>query len=394
MTINYIDVPFELKSSQELDDGYFRFEGLASTFSTDLGNDRIEPGAFRESIAKNKPVILFQHDQSSPIGVTDEIRETMDGLFIKARLPKDDELVKGRIIPQMKIGSLNSMSIGFRMSQDDFEFDDGVRVIKRLQLPEVSLVTFPMNPEAKVTGFKSVAAAKDLPLASEDCQWDQEATLTRLREITGSEERPSEQYKSAFFWHDTSKTDDFTSYHLPFADVIDGKLTAVPRGVNAAFAAMSDAQGGITIPASDRPAVQSVINDYRKKMKMNSGARTEKEKCFYTIGEVKKIKTLREFETLLRNTGCFSRDAATYITSQYSLKQSESEKEEDTDVNTKDLACTQGEPAEPINEIYPVLEAQLLQMKLNQTLRRITTKNQKGLEHVSRKNSNDGGGHC
>jgi HK97 family phage prohead protease len=149
-----LDVPFEIKNFQQDDDDFFRFSGLASTFKKDLGNDIIMPGAFQESISKTKPIILFQHNQSEPIGVTDVINENSEGLFLEGRLPKDDDLVRGRVIPQMKVGSLKTMSIGFRMSRDDFEIKDGVRIIKRVDLPEVSLVTFPMNPGAKVTSFK------------------------------------------------------------------------------------------------------------------------------------------------------------------------------------------------------------------------------------------------
>ncbi len=145
---------FELKGSNQKGD-FFEFEGLASTFQKDLDNDVIEKGAFTESLTKRMPVILFQHDSSAPIGVTTEAFEKSDGLFIRAKLPLDDELVKGRVIPQMKVGSIKSMSIGFSAMRNDMEIKGDVRHIKKVDLHEISLVTFPANPGAQVTGFKS-----------------------------------------------------------------------------------------------------------------------------------------------------------------------------------------------------------------------------------------------
>ncbi len=145
---------FELRGSNTKDD-FFEFEGMASTFQKDLDNDVIEKGAFKESLTKRLPVILFQHDSNAPIGVTTEAFEKSDGLFIKAKLPIDDDLVKGRVIPQMKVGSIKSMSIGFSMLRDDIEMEGDIRHIKKVDLHEISLVTFPANTGAKVTGFKS-----------------------------------------------------------------------------------------------------------------------------------------------------------------------------------------------------------------------------------------------
>ena len=114
-------VKFEVKQvldNDNDDDGFFRFEGMASTFGNlDLVDDIIEPGAFTESLKEILPVILWQHRSSEPIGMPEEIRETDEGLFIRARLPKDDTMVSGRVIPQVKVGSIRTMSIGFRIRE-------------------------------------------------------------------------------------------------------------------------------------------------------------------------------------------------------------------------------------------------------------------------------------
>lgn len=148
-----LTVPFEIKQMTE-DDEFFFFEGLAATFGNiDLVDDVVMPGAFIDTLSSLTPKVLWQHDSHSPIGMPDEIKEMDGGLFLKAKLPKADTFVSGRVMPQVKVGSISAMSIGF--SVDEFEIKDGVRILNKIKLFEVSLVTFPANPKAVVTGFKS-----------------------------------------------------------------------------------------------------------------------------------------------------------------------------------------------------------------------------------------------
>ena len=150
----YMQVPVEIKIMDDENDEFFRFEGLASTFGNiDLVDDIVERGAFIDSLAEKAPIILWQHDMFEPIGMPDEAKEIESGLFVKIRLPKEDTLVSGRVIPQMKVGSIRTMSIGFRVKE--FSIDEkGIRRLEKVDLKEISLVTFPANPLATVTGFK------------------------------------------------------------------------------------------------------------------------------------------------------------------------------------------------------------------------------------------------
>ena len=161
-SLDRIDVPLEIKQVSE-DDDFFIFEGMASTFGNiDLTDDIVAPGAFQESISKELPVILWQHDSREPIGVPIEVKETADGLFIRVKLPKEDTFVSGRVAPQLRVGSIKSMSIGFRTIKSEMDNDSGIRTLVKVDLKEVSLVTFPANPEARVTGFKSVEDVKEI----------------------------------------------------------------------------------------------------------------------------------------------------------------------------------------------------------------------------------------
>lgn len=156
--LEYIDVPFEVKQlPDEADPKIFKFEGMASTFGNiDLVDDIIMPGAFQESLMKQTPVILWQHDRWEPIGMPSEIKETPQGLFMVGDLPRADTFVSGRVIPQMEIGSIKTMSIGFRIKESNMDNDTGIRTIIKLDLHEVSLVTFAANPLAMIEGFKAL----------------------------------------------------------------------------------------------------------------------------------------------------------------------------------------------------------------------------------------------
>ena len=162
MANEYLDFGFEIKQASQDDPDFFFIEGLASTFgNVDSTGDVIRRGAFTETLEKLTPKILWMHRASEPIGMPVSLVETMEGLEIKLKLPKDDSFVRDRVMPQVKIGSISAMSIGFRiMDRDDIEFDDDVRIIKRVTLHEISLVPFPANELAQVSGFKSDETTK------------------------------------------------------------------------------------------------------------------------------------------------------------------------------------------------------------------------------------------
>src|SRR2546423_8325481 len=76
----------------------------------------------------------------------------------------------------------------------------------------------------------SVTAFKDLPLGDRDRKWDGAAAEKRVRKWAGAEDKPNQKYRDAHLWYDSGNKDNFTAYKLLFADVISGKLKAVPPG--------------------------------------------------------------------------------------------------------------------------------------------------------------------
>ena len=122
------------------------FEGYASLFNRmDLGRDVVLPGAFRDSLRRRGAAgvrMLFQHDPGAPIGVWEEIHEDARGLFVRGRIMV--EVARGReVLSLMRAGAIDGLSIGFRTEQGVRSKRTGVRRLRRIDLWEVSVVTFP-----------------------------------------------------------------------------------------------------------------------------------------------------------------------------------------------------------------------------------------------------------
>ena len=112
----------------------------------------------------------------------------------------------------------------------------------------------------------SVTSFQDLPLADRDRAWDGGAAEKRVRSWAGADDGPNERYRDAHVWYDNEKKDNFTAYKLLIADVVDGRLVAVPRGVMAAAAVMEGSRGGVNLPGEDIERVRSHLATYYRKM--------------------------------------------------------------------------------------------------------------------------------
>lgn len=129
-------------------------EGYASLFGQrDQGGDVVAAGAYGGSLARlaaagRRVKMLWQHDPTQPIGVWDEVREDARGLWVRGRILADVE--KGReAAALLAAGAIDGLSIGYRTLKSERD-GKGQRRLTELELWEVSLVTFPMLPEARV----------------------------------------------------------------------------------------------------------------------------------------------------------------------------------------------------------------------------------------------------
>ena len=141
------------------DDSVGSFTGYASTFGgePDFHGDIIAPGAFSASLAKHyaagtRPALLWQHDQTNPVGVWHSFEEDSQGLLSAGRLTMD--------VPQAKAahalakdGAL-ALSIGYTVPAGGAELINGARLLKRIDLVEVSLVAIAANQSARLLSVK------------------------------------------------------------------------------------------------------------------------------------------------------------------------------------------------------------------------------------------------
>lgn len=134
-------------------------EGYASVFGgIDSYGDTIEKTAFDNVIKSGqKPLMFYQHNRwSIPIGIWEEMSVDEKGLKVKGRLNLELEEAR-EVYSALKFGSLNGMSIGFRMKDKDYEYDDeDICHIKNIsELLEISIVNFPADKEARIDNVKS-----------------------------------------------------------------------------------------------------------------------------------------------------------------------------------------------------------------------------------------------
>ena len=134
------------------------FAGYASLFDVpDMGNDIIAPGAFAESLARRGPrgiKLLFQHDAAQPIGVWKTLREDARGLYAEGQLSLDNSKARD-ILALLRSGAIDGLSIGFRAVTASRSGKSGPRRLTKIDLWEISVVTFPMLPGARVTSVKA-----------------------------------------------------------------------------------------------------------------------------------------------------------------------------------------------------------------------------------------------
>jgi uncharacterized protein len=164
------------------------FSGYASLFGrVDLAKDVVERGAFAKSLLERGATgirMLYQHDPNEPIGTWIELKEDARGLFVRGKLAEG--VARSReVLSLMRNGALDGLSIGFRTVKARQDGASGVRRILEADLWEISVVTFPMLPGARVARVKSIGAPRTLPTIREFERWlTRDAGLTRVEART------------------------------------------------------------------------------------------------------------------------------------------------------------------------------------------------------------------
>lgn len=351
-SIEYKSLEFKLEETkQELINGQRVgiIKGLAAAFSTDRVNDRIEKGAFLKTIKEhkkrnNRPIRMkFMHNHDDVIGgfPIGSVKENDSGLFVEGHI--NLEVQKGaEAFSLAKQGVLQDMSIGFIPVVIEFDHENDLRVIKQIDLREISIVDEPANVDAVITEVKGAVPFQDLPLSDLTRVWNPQDAMERVKNLEGmidSDGKPSKLFKNAFMFFDYSQPENIESYKSKalFSDVIDGKLKAVPDGILAARGALAEPRGVMDIPASDRMRVKQNINKYFRKINKEFDRNLEIPFKSFNIENELDIKTVRDIENLLTGDG-FSRSEAKKIIS--IIKNSQRDADSDNSSNNSEQKDT------------------------------------------------------
>lgn len=170
----------EIKTAKA-ENGEMTFSGYGAVFGNeDWYGDVIQQGAFANTIAEAKstgqwPSMLLQHGMTSdwdiPIGIWTEMKEDSIGLYIEGKLADTPRGVEAYTLLKMDPRpAINGLSIGYRVvnSTPGMKPEDPDRTLTEIKLIEISLVTFPANPKARVTDVKSPVSKREIEQALRD----------------------------------------------------------------------------------------------------------------------------------------------------------------------------------------------------------------------------------
>ena len=173
---------------KDLDDESGTFTGHAAIFgNVDRGGDIIKRGAFKRTLRERKTTgrplkMMYRHRE--PIGVFTSIKEDTKGLLVEGRPLIEEVQLAAEAAALMKIGALDELSIGFETVESEID-KKGNRILLDIELHEVSLVPFAMNPKAQVTSVKTLdefETIDELIDALQEGQGFEEAAARRVAE--------------------------------------------------------------------------------------------------------------------------------------------------------------------------------------------------------------------
>jgi HK97 family phage prohead protease len=134
------------------------FTGYASIFGkVDNHNDIILNGAFKRTLRETDNgrdvKLLWQHDPAEPIGYFTHIKEDAYGLYVEGKLLLDVQRAR-EAYSLLKNNAIGGLSIGFTVQNHSYDVNS-TRLLKDIDLFEISLVTFPANNDAGIISLKA-----------------------------------------------------------------------------------------------------------------------------------------------------------------------------------------------------------------------------------------------
>jgi HK97 family phage prohead protease len=168
-------------------------EGYASLFGEiDQARDMVMPGAFEASLRRRglrRVPMLFQHDPAEPIGVWLDLHEDARGLYARGRLIP--EVMRAReLLALLAAGAADGLSIGFRTVKGRLDPRTRIRKLDAIDLWEISIVTFPLLPGARVRAVKAASSPRP-PRARTRNSWPVDPSAARFKPERLFRKRPN-----------------------------------------------------------------------------------------------------------------------------------------------------------------------------------------------------------
>lgn len=143
------------------------FAGYASVFGgVDSYGDTIVRGAYEESLKKRRPLMFYGHNPGRVIGKWISAKEDDRGLLVEGELTPGHSDADD-VYASLKHGAMSGLSIGFYPIESE-ETEKG-RILRKLELVEVSIVSMPADDAARIDG-ESVKAAITTLNSIRDCE--------------------------------------------------------------------------------------------------------------------------------------------------------------------------------------------------------------------------------
>lgn len=288
----------ESDRDQDLDSRTIDFVFSTSNVASDM--HRIMPGAWQSrgwdglSDFKNNPVFLWGHDATQPaIGKVTTLVAGQDGT-LRGTVQFADHPFADTIYQLYRNGFQRGASVSFEPMDWDYATGSnraaGAKDFTRVKLWEISAVPLPADASAlaaaralgiDLTGETTMTrtirrdskaaewkcgASRNLPI-DEESDWDGPAAADSVFAACGfdGDEPDTTKARKAFLAFDSANPTLKGSYKLPFAKMVDGRMTAVKSGLNATAQRVS----GTDIPDDVKKTAQEIIDHYKSKTSDN-----------------------------------------------------------------------------------------------------------------------------
>jgi hypothetical protein len=184
MQIEHKTLPLEGLSLKFDNVAGMAFSGYASKFGgVDSYNDTIAPGAYARTLKnRDRPIRMRWNHYGNIIGKWMSVEEDDVGLFVQGELTPGHSVAEN-VYASLKHGAIDGMSIGYYLNDFDVK-PDGIRVLKDIELIEISVVEEPADLGATITDLKAavdaVASLKELEALLRDAGGFSRAQATAI----------------------------------------------------------------------------------------------------------------------------------------------------------------------------------------------------------------------